>query len=141
MSLMRKERVKGLRGQAMIEFAVILPVLVLVLLMLLYGALMLNAKIVVASAARAGARIAAVDTSNSNVVNAVCNALEAGGLDVSGNPYFKTATGITIKRNNPSGYVTVSVAYSNSSLQGVPISLGSRENITVTSSAVFKIEY
>ena len=67
-------------GQATVEFALLLPILVLLLMCVVQTALIARDAVLVSHAARVGARIAAVDPSGDAVRNAV---VEATPLDPS----------------------------------------------------------
>lgn len=55
---------KGEKGQSLVEFALVLPVLMLILLGIIEFGWLLNAKITLTSAAREGARVLAIEGPN-----------------------------------------------------------------------------
>jgi len=61
------------RGQAIVETALILPIIVLILMGIIDFGLMFNNYLVINNAAREGARNAAVGTSDTNVKNMILN--------------------------------------------------------------------
>lgn len=72
---------RGDRGQSTVEFALVLPLVALLLLGLLQAGLFLRDHLVVAAAAREGAREAAVTPDRTQIERAARRA--AGGLDIS----------------------------------------------------------
>ncbi|HWQ60844.1 MAG TPA: TadE/TadG family type IV pilus assembly protein [Negativicutes bacterium] len=66
--------IRNRRGQAVLEFALILPVFLLMLVGMLEFGVVLHDYITVAEGARAGARAAAVGKDNTTIENAVINA-------------------------------------------------------------------
>jgi len=90
-------------GSAAVEFALLLPIVLLVLLAVVQVGVIARDRLVVWQAARAGARVAAVDASDAAVTDAVHAA--APQLDPD-------AMTITIERSGTRGApVTVGVAY------------------------------
>ena len=91
------------RGSAAVEFALVLPLLLVVGLALLQVGLLIKDQLVVQEAARAGARQAAVSADDGSVRDA---AIQAGGsLD-------RSLLTVTVERDQaPDGPVTVSVVY------------------------------
>jgi Flp pilus assembly protein TadG len=74
------------RGSAVVEFALLLPIVLLVLLAVVQVGVLGRDRLVLEQAARAGARIAAVDASESAVddaVRAAATALDGARLTVS----------------------------------------------------------
>jgi Flp pilus assembly protein TadG len=100
------------RGQAVVEFAVILPVLLLILFSILQFGIVFNNYIQVTAAAREGARKAAVSRGlgTSGATNAAIAAAKgaAPGLDQSqltvtlpGSPSFAAGTDVTVQVSYP----------------------------------------
>lgn len=73
--------IKNNRGQALVEFALILPVLLLLVIGVMEFGLIINQYMVVAEAAREGARSAALGDSNATVTTVV--RVAASQIDVS----------------------------------------------------------
>ena len=73
-----KRRRAGSQGQATVEFALLLPVAVVALLVIAQIGLVVRARVVLTHAAREGARIAAVGGSDAEVTAA---AVDSGSLD------------------------------------------------------------
>ena len=91
------------RASAAVEFALLLPIVLLVLLAVVQVGVLARDRLIVSQAARAGARVAAVDASEAAVVDAVHAA--AATLDPE-------AMTITIERTGARGApVTVRVGY------------------------------
>jgi Flp pilus assembly protein TadG len=98
-----REGVTGTRGSAAVEFALVLPLLLVVGLALLQVGLLAKDQLVVQEAARAGARQAAVSSDDGSVREAVADA--AVGLD-------RSLLTVSVSRDEASdGPVTVVVAY------------------------------
>ncbi|SMC71812.1 TadE/TadG family type IV pilus assembly protein [Sporomusa malonica] len=76
---------KQKRGQAMVETALVLPVVVLILFAILEFGLVMNQYLVLTAAAREGARIAAVsdDAAARTVVNDAVASIGSAGLQVN----------------------------------------------------------
>jgi Flp pilus assembly protein TadG len=97
------------RGSAVVEFALTVPLLLLVAIALVQIAVVGRDRLVIEHAARAGARVAAVETDDASVRAAVVDA--APGLDPS-------TISVTVTRGSGFGTpVEVAVSY------GVPIAL------------------
>jgi len=79
-------RREGQRGQATVEFALLLPVLVMGLLAILQVALVVRDHIAVAHAAREAARAASVDPDPSAALRAAHSVLARAHVDVSTRP-------------------------------------------------------
>ena len=145
MHLQRKER-KGRRvawqsdrGAEIVEFALILPVLLLLGLGICDFGLLFQRYEVVTNAAREGARAAATGASNSEIVTVVGQYLTAGGLTSQATVQIQTlAVG-----NLPLNAVKVSVSYPNGSFFMTPFMewFGSASNIvTLRSAATMRLE-
>jgi Flp pilus assembly protein TadG len=91
------------RGSAAVEFALVLPLLLVVGLALLQVGLLTKDQLIVQEAARAGARQAAVSRDDGSVREAVSEA--AGGLDLS------LLTTVIARDDSPAGPATVTVTY------------------------------
>lgn len=73
---------KGENGQSLVEFALIVPIIIFILLAVIEYGWMLNAKITLTSAAREGARVAAV--TNKNPGTKALNAVKESAQGLSG---------------------------------------------------------
>jgi hypothetical protein len=96
-------RLRGQRGTAAVEFALVLPLVLTIVLALVQVGVLVRDRLLVESAARAGARTAAVQGDEAAVVGAVHGAapdLDPSAIDVS--------IGRAGVRGDP---VTVSVSY------------------------------
>jgi len=91
------------RGSATVEFALVLPLLLVVGLALLQVGLLTKDQLIVQEAARAGARQAAVSGDDGSVRQAVSEA--AGGLDLS------LLTTVIARDASSAGPATVTVTY------------------------------
>jgi Flp pilus assembly protein TadG len=91
------------RGSAVVEFALVVPVLMVFLLAMIQAGLLLRDQLVVLEAARAGAREASVSAADEEVRAAAAEA--AAALDPA-------ALSVTVQRGGGQGQpVTVDVAY------------------------------
>jgi Flp pilus assembly protein TadG len=129
------------RGVAFVEFAIVLPVLLAMLLGIIDFGQMGRQSLIIANAAREGARAAAVGQSSTNVRTRIINAgepplREAGGVISNGSivlqhaassttPTYSnwpsdTTTSTGTKNGVPTGnYVRVTVNYNHQSFTGV----------------------
>lgn len=134
------------RGQAMTEFVAVLPLLLLILLGTLVLGMAVNAKLVVSSAAREGARYAAIawESQGSGVVAGVWqkvrDALEAGGLKASG-PNFNPSGDVQVR--DLGDYVEVTVTYRQPTFVrtlGQPSGVDLGSELVLRSSSIFRKE-
>jgi Flp pilus assembly protein TadG len=127
------------RGAAAVEFALLLPVLLLILFMIIDAGRALNAQITLTQAAREGARLAALGQPTSTVVSSTQSA--ATGL-----------TGVTVQVTGcaagagPTSSATVSVSYSFSFITPIGAVAGlfggtsSNSPLTLTAQGVMPCE-
>jgi hypothetical protein len=95
--------VEAERGSAVVEFALVLPILLLLILAAAQVGVLARDRLLLAQASRAGAREAAITDSESAIVDAAT--LAAPGLDPG-------RLRLTVARTGPRGSpVTVSLAY------------------------------
>lgn len=125
----RFRRIGGSRGQATVELALVLPVVVVVALLLVQVSLVGLAQILVVQAARAGARTAAVEADVASVRAAALATpgLRSDRLSVERGP-----------RGSPGSLVSVTVRYrvpTDLPLVGRLVS-----DVSLTSTAVFQVE-
>ncbi len=89
------------RGQATVEFALVLPLVVVVCLAVVQVAVVARRDVLVAHAAREAARAAAVEADDANALSAARDAAaRAGGLDAS-------RLSVTVSRDADDVHVTV----------------------------------
>ncbi|MBN2410664.1 pilus assembly protein [candidate division KSB1 bacterium] len=101
---------KRKNGQSIVEFALILPVLILILMGIIEFGRLLETTNILTSAAREGARVAAVSAPDvSQVNNAANNILSANNI---------SGASITVNGPNANKEVTVTVQLSYSPLTG-----------------------
>jgi Flp pilus assembly protein TadG len=103
--------IKNNRGQAVVEFALILPVLTLLLAGMMEFGLVINQYMVVAEAAREGARSAAVGSSDATVTSvakAAASQIDKGQLIVAISPAARTqGNSVTVTVTNPVQAITL----------------------------------
>jgi Flp pilus assembly protein TadG len=100
-------KLKNERGQTMVEFAVVLPVLALLLFAVIQFGIAFNSYITLTDAVRAGARKAAVSADLSDPVGAATNEVRssAGNLD-------QTQLNVSVSSTwDPGSDVTVQASY------------------------------
>jgi len=81
--------IRGHRGQALVELALVLPILLLMLFGIVEFGRIFNAYLVVSQAAREGARVAALGGTDEEITQAVSNAagiFDAEDLDIQIDP-------------------------------------------------------
>jgi len=81
MLLLIRKMINNNRGQALVEFALVLPVLMLLIIGMMEFGLIIHQYMVVTEAAREGARSAAVGNSNTTIISVTKTA--ASQIDIS----------------------------------------------------------
>src|SRR6266478_6375576 len=117
----KRNRIGDEQGQTMVEFAVVLPILVVLLFGIVQFGILFNNYVTLTDAARAGARAAAVSRQASDPVGAATAAVQSSASDLNqGN------LGVNISSTwAPTAPVTVTATYPYSiSLLGWVISSG-----------------
>ena len=109
------------RGQSMTEFAIVLPILVVLLFGIVQFGILFNNYVTLTDAARAGARAAAVSRQAADPVGAATAAVQSSASDLN-----QTNLGVNISSTwAPTAPVTVTATYPYSiSLLGWVISSG-----------------
>ena len=119
---MRFRRARDERGQSMTEFAVVLPVLVLVLFAILQLGIAFNNYLTLTDAVRAGGRTAAVSRRASNPTNVAVTRVRAAGSNLNQSSLNVTVTSTW----QPGADVTVRATYPyRVSLFGLVVKSGS----------------
>lgn len=105
-----KQMIKNNRGQALVEFALVLPVLLLLIVGSMEFGLIIHRYMAVAEAAREGARSAAVGGSNAtvtSVVTAAASQIPADQLIISVTPGTRVrGEGVTVTVGTPVHTIT-----------------------------------
>ncbi len=136
--LIRKRRSE--RGAELVEFAFVLPVLLLIGLGICDFGMLFQRYEVVTNAAREGARAGAVGLSQSQIAGVVDEYLKAGGL--KGKPTVEVAFP-TIGANPALNAVRVTVAYPNGTFIVGPIAKmfgSSLQDVTLRSASTMRVE-
>jgi Flp pilus assembly protein TadG len=134
-----RKYIKNQRGQAMVEFALVLPVFLVLILGMMECGLVMHDYIVVAEAARAGARAASVGGSDAATLNAIYAA--APTIPVSQFVPTPKITGVAVGQP-----VTVTVTHDVPTIvSSIPNLAGGSftilpATVTVTGTAVMRIE-
>ncbi len=120
-------------GQSATEFALVLPLILMVILVIIQMGIVVNAQLIITHAAREGARDGSVTNSNMKIRESVINA--AGTLD-------KNSMNISIQPSSGrkiGDYITVTVKY-NPPIIFPGIELVFPNSISLRSSATMRIE-
>jgi len=83
------KRLKNQKGQSLVEFAMILPLLLLLVMAIIEFGIMLNSYLAINNAAREGARAGIVGSSSTEIQNMIISAspgLDAGDLTIAITP-------------------------------------------------------
>lgn len=133
------------RGSALVEFALVAPLLILLLLSIMVMGLVINAKIVVAGAAREAGRSWAIEQSERQARERAAEAISGGGLPVEsrGHSLFEPTRDVSFERRGD--YIAVTVSYRQPTFVPLLDSLLDRETpgdgtITLQSQALFRVE-
>lgn len=120
---------KSQQGQGLVEFALVFPLLMLLILGMVEFGWILNGKITLTNAAREGARVAAIYQDNTKVNAAVIKASEASSLiDVGADPMNIDA---------PTKAVTVKAKANIKPIVGL---FFKEEKVSLTAQAVMRVE-
>jgi Flp pilus assembly protein TadG len=136
------------RGSLFVELALVLPILVLILAGTMVMGIVINAKIVVAGAAREGARTWAIDKADGRAREKAANAIDGGGLprhDPHGRTLFDPNHDVTFEQNAGGSYITVTVKYHQPifvSMIGELFGFGKNPDglLELQSKAIFRVE-
>jgi Flp pilus assembly protein TadG len=125
-------KVKNEKGQSLVEFALVLPLLLLLLLGIMEFGLMFSNKLTLVNAAREGARYGAVHNVDSDYIVKVKSKVKSAavGLNISD-------TQIDVVK--ASGNITVNVSYNFTVLDPITSAI-TGNSITLSSQAVMAME-
>lgn len=141
---MIKQLTKQRRGAAMVEFALVAPILVLLLVGIMVMGVVINSKIVVAGAAREAGRSWAIVKNDSQAREKAMNAITDGGLKfhASGKVLFDPQSDVQFQRRGD--YIHVTVLYRQPTFVPLLAELidptAGDGTITLRSQAVFRVE-
>lgn len=145
MQALRSDLIRERRGSAMVEFALVAPLLILILIGIMVMGVIINAKIVVAGAAREAGRTWAVAKEDSRARSRAMDAMAGGGLTFTagGQVLFDPARDVTFRRQGD--YIVATVTYRQPTLVPLMAQLidpaeGGRGYITLRSEAIFRVE-
>jgi Flp pilus assembly protein TadG len=144
--------VKNERGQSAVEFALVLPILIIILLGIIEFGWFLNAKITITSAAREGARVYAIHggdptTVGSKVNQAVANTLSSTTVhQLSGSPFLSPITpgtaGIKMAEVTVTGKVSGITGFFSKPFMGFFNAVIDEDNtLTMSSKASMRVEF
>lgn len=142
---MIKRLMQRKRGSAMVEFALIAPLLILVLLGIMVMGVMINAKIVVAGAARDAGRTWAIYKQDAMARDRAADAIRDGGLKwaADGKVLFEPGRDVRFASRS-GGWIEATVTYKQPAF--VPLiaelleGVGADGMVTLRSTAIFKVE-
>lgn len=137
---MRKQR-----GSAMVEFALIAPLLILLLLGIMSAGLLINSKIIVAGAAREAGRTWAIAKDDATARTKAASAITAGGLPYYHNSdvLFNPNRDVTFVRKGD--YIEVTVTYRQPTYAPFIADIIDRSSpgdgyVTIKSQSLFRVE-
>jgi Flp pilus assembly protein TadG len=138
---MRKRK----RGSALVEFALVAPLLILVLLGIMVMGVMINAKIVVAGAAREAGRNWSISRQDAQARDRAADAIRDGGLKwaADGKILFEPDRDVRFTRRG-TDWVEVTVTYRQPTF--VPLiaelmdGVGADGLVTLRSTAIYRLE-
>jgi len=126
-------RARNEGGSTLVEFALVLPILAMLLFGIVEFGRMLNAQVIVTSAAREGARYASLGSSAATVtsqVKASCPTIDPALLSVV----------VTNAAGTSGTAVTVSVTYQLDLASGIIAGMFGSDTINISHQAVMRIE-
>jgi hypothetical protein len=136
---------KRRQGNAMVEFALVAPLLVLILVGIMVLGVVINAKIVVAGAAREAGRAWSIVKDDATARTKAIDAMEGGGLKFTadGRQLFDPNRDVHFRRQGD--YIDVTVTYRQPTLVPLLAKLIDPNSpddgtITLRSEAVFRVE-
>jgi Flp pilus assembly protein TadG len=104
---MKRNRIRDERGQTMAEFAIVLPILIVLLFGIVQFGILFNNYVTLTDAARAGARAAAVSRQNGNPSGTATAAVRSSANDLD-----QAKLGVTVSSAwTPGSQVTVTATY------------------------------
>lgn len=133
------------KGSALVEFALVAPLLILVLLGIMVMGVMINAKIVVAGAAREAGRTWAIVKRDDTARTRAADAIRDGGLKwtANGKVLFEPSRDVHVTRRG-ADWIEVTVTYKQPTF--VPLiaelmdGIGADGLVTLRSTAIFRVE-
>lgn len=131
------------RGSAMVEFALVLPLLAVILVGIMVIGVVINAKLVVAGAAREAGRTWAIVKQDGTARDRAVDAIRGGGLRVDNPTLFDPRRDVLF--NTQGNYVYATVTYRQPTFAPLIADLldpanASRGYLTLRSQAVFRME-
>jgi Flp pilus assembly protein TadG len=116
-----RQHIRNEQGQTMTEFAIVLPVLVLLVFAVIQFGILFNNYVTLTDAARAGARKAAVSRNDANPVNSTVTQVKNSASDLNQSDLAVTVTSSWA----PASDVTVTATYPYSiNLLGLVVASG-----------------
>ncbi|MDF2629915.1 MAG: TadE family protein [Symbiobacteriaceae bacterium] len=133
------------RGSAMVEFALVAPLLILILVGIMVMGVVINAKIVVAGAAREAGRTWAVHKQDQTARSKALDSITGGGLKIASDNRVLFDANQDVQFARQGDYIQVTVTYRQPTM--IPLlawlidpSSPSDGTITLRSQAVFRVE-
>lgn len=125
---------KSIKGQSLVEFALVLPVLLLLLLGIMEFGLMFSNKLTLVNAAREGARYGAVHHIDSDFNAKVNSRIKSTAVGLN-----LTDSQITVNVDNTSGNISVKLTYGFTVLDPITSAIVGN-SIALSASAVMALE-
>jgi hypothetical protein len=142
---MLRSLVRRRRGSAMVEFALVAPLLILILVGIMVMGVIINAKIVVSGAAREAGRTWAVHKEDARARAKAADSITGGGLKIAADNRVLFEPNQDVHFQRQGDYIHVTVTYRQPTL--IPLlawlidpSSPSDGTITLRSQAVFRVE-
>jgi hypothetical protein len=117
----RRRRSVGQRGQATVEFAFVLPLVVLAALALIQVGLVVRDQLGVVHAAREAARAASVDPDPARAVRAARRTLPGSTVDVGARPELGGEISVTVRYTSPTDLPLVGVLFPDPDLHATSV--------------------
>jgi len=136
------EKLRNRKGSVLVEFALVAPLLVLILVGIMVMGVLINAKLVVASAAREAGRSYSILKDEGLARSKATDAMVGGGLKMAagGQMLYDPARDVSFDRQGD--YVTVTVRYLQPTIVPLVGELmgGSNGTVLIRSVATFRVE-
>jgi len=138
-------RLRDRHGSVLVEFALVAPLLILVLLGIMVMGVIINSKIVVAGAAREAGRTYSIAKDEGRARARAADAINSGGLKVAADGRVLFSPGQDVQITRSGDFVTVGVSYRQPTFIPLIAQLidpggGSGGYLTLRSQATFRVE-
>lgn len=131
---------RGKRGQSIVEFALVVPVLLLLVFGIMEGGRLLHQTIIVTEAAREGARVAVVNVNNTNINNTVKTAVNRFGGGLATTITYRNQANASVQNPVSGGTATVAVTANVQLVSPLISSLVKANPFPVSGTATMRME-